>query len=168
MTRRTGFLIDDVWMSILGRICTFCNREATRTIDGHPMCKSCGTAWRSGFDYARLNENSRFSNIKYPPFDRYCSTDKNRTIMFPESENQIMELPNKTHRYIEIDGERCEVECCIDCPCYYGGEDGVGEMCNHPKGNGVPASDGGYDHERAPWVDPFGRQCPLRRMEESE
>lgn len=39
-------------------------------------------------------------------------------------------------RYIEIDGERYNVSCCDDCPCYDGGLDaGCGDLCKHPLGD---------------------------------
>lgn len=79
-------------------------------------------------------------------------------------------------RYIEIDGERYNVSCCDDCPCYDGGLDvGCGDLCKHPLGDEKVAGYGGsrwYDREKHEvlWDDDvpveyrYGPNCPLREV----
>ena len=76
-------------------------------------------------------------------------------------------------RSIEIDGETYSVCRCADCPCYDGGDNGYGESCKHPKGDGKCAEVGGWSKEDCEFgqynpkaEDVFGPSCPLKDGED--
>ena len=78
-------------------------------------------------------------------------------------------------RSIEIDGETYSVCRCADCPCYDGGDNGYGERCKHPKGDGKCAEVGGWSKEDCEFgqynpkaEDVFGPSCPLKDGEADE
>lgn len=89
-------------------------------------------------------------------------------------EVEYMKYRGERMRFIEIDGEKREVRCCEDCPCYDGGFDaGFGDMCKHPRGDGSVAARGGsawYDEDKhehrfdddVPEEYRYGYGCPLR------
>lgn len=64
-------------------------------------------------------------------------------------------------RYIEIDGERHDVDECFNCPCYDGGDGGWGECCKHPRGDGASSGIGASSYPK----QKFGTNCPLRVKE---
>lgn len=76
-------------------------------------------------------------------------------------------------RSIEIDGETYSVCRCADCPCYDGGDNGYGERCKHPKGDGKCAEVGGWSKDDCEFgqynpkaEDVFGPSCPLKDGED--
>ena len=91
-------------------------------------------------------------------------------------EVEYMKYRGERMRFIEIDGEKREVRCCEDCPCYDGGFDaGFGDTCKHPRGDGSVAARGGsawYDEDKhehrfdddVPEEYRYGYGCPLREV----
>lgn len=65
-------------------------------------------------------------------------------------------------RYVEIDGKKYDVSHCFECPCYDGGDDGYGESCRHPEGDGNCAHCTGYIDQE----EEYGPHCPLREAKE--
>lgn len=74
-------------------------------------------------------------------------------------------------KYIEIDGERIEVQRCKDCPCFDHGEDGRYEMCRHPsrtyreqyKTGSIVRNIRYVRKTKDGWL---GSKCPLREVGE--
>lgn len=61
-------------------------------------------------------------------------------------------------KYIEIDGERYNVPCCYDCPCF----DEYTTHCQHPKN-----SNGDLERGYMEWeiYEVYVEGCPLKEVE---